>query len=140
LDKQRDMPEVAYRVVWKIRVKRWVDRMRRDRAHYQGVAIGRTLRDEIGADIAAGAGLVLDDERLAECLLQRRGDEARREIDRAAGRVGNDEMDRPSRPILGTGRAGERERGGGEERLSLLRRTPLRASCGSQAAPRSAAG
>ena len=48
-------------------VKRRIDRMR-DRDDQQRVAVGRCLRHQLGADDAAGAGLVLDDELLAEPL------------------------------------------------------------------------
>jgi hypothetical protein len=63
----------------------------------------------VGADIAAGAGAVLDNHRLAEPLLQPFGHDAGHRIDAAAGRNVNDDFDRPVR-IVGRGivRAGHR--------------------------------
>ena len=47
------------------------------RGHQQRVAIGRGLGDDVGADIAAGAGAILDDHRLAQRLGNSIGDDAR---------------------------------------------------------------
>jgi hypothetical protein len=44
------------------------DRVRARRAERERVAVGRGLRDGIGADRAAGAGLVLDDDALSQLL------------------------------------------------------------------------
>ena len=45
----------------------------------QRVAVGRRLGDRFGADIVAGAGLVLDDELLAELFGQPLPDQPRDE-------------------------------------------------------------
>jgi hypothetical protein len=54
------------------------------------------------------AGLVLDHHRLAEQLAERRCDQSRVQVDRAAGRERRDDADRLRRPAL-RGRA-ERHR------------------------------
>src|SRR5205823_12744997 len=64
----------------------WIDGVRGDGAHDERVAIRRALRDEVGADVAAGAGLVLDHHGLAERLLQLRRNQARGEVHRTSGR------------------------------------------------------
>ena len=49
------------------------------------------------ADIAAGAGPVLDHDLLAEPLRQPLADQARGDVDRAAGRKWCDQLHRPRR-------------------------------------------
>ena len=58
----------------------------RDARHEQRVPIGRALGDELGADDAARARLVLYDHRHAERIGKARGDAACREVGDAAGR------------------------------------------------------
>ena len=58
------------------------------------VAVGRGLGDQFGADIVAGAGLVLDDELLAELLAQPISDNARDDVGRSAGRIADDDAHR----------------------------------------------
>ena len=78
---------------------------------------GVGLRHEVGADRAVGAGLVLDDDGLAEDVLDLVGDQAADEIGRAAGREGDHHADRAVGEVLrlhgGRGR-GEQQQGGGE--------------------------
>jgi len=88
-------------------------------AEQQGVAVGRGARDIRRADVAAGTGLVVDDEALAETLLDRRCDGAESDVARAAGCVGNHQPDRLARPLLRVGEAahcGQCERGPANER------------------------
>ena len=73
-------------------------------ADEQRVAVGRRLREGLARDQAAGAGLVLDDEWLAQLLLQFVGDDARRAVDIAAGRIGHDQANVSRRIWLGGGR------------------------------------
>ena len=54
-----------------------------------------------GGDIAAGARLVLDDDRLAERRREPFGDHPRLHVGAAAGREGDDEGERMARPIVG---------------------------------------
>ena len=72
---------------------------------------GAGLGDELAGDHAAGAGLVLDDERLAERLREPRRDELRGGVDVAARRVGHDQSHRLVRPLL----RGRRRRGAERE-------------------------
>ncbi|MEZ0048628.1 hypothetical protein ABIA42_007507 [Bradyrhizobium sp. USDA 327] len=66
----------------------------------QRVAIGCRLREGLARDHAAGAGLVLDDEGLAELFLELVGDDACGAVDIAAGGIGHDQLDVARRPLL----------------------------------------
>jgi hypothetical protein len=93
-------------------------RRKQDRAigaDEQRVAVGCSLRDHLAADQPAGAGLVLDHDRLAELLLQLVGDDARRAIDIAAGRIRDHETHRALWPVLRGGRQREHAEGGSEQ-------------------------
>ena len=95
-----------------------VDGVRARSADDEGVAVGFGLGDVIGGDVAAGAGLVLDDELLAEFLGYLGGDDPRQNVGGAAGREGNDELDRPCRPFGGLGPPRQqRQRAGGDSTL-----------------------
>eukprot|EP01136_Pigoraptor_vietnamica_P000419 Opistho-1_new@25714 len=92
-----------------------LDRSRRDE---EGVAVGRGAHHFGGRDVAAGAGLVVDQHGLAERLRQRLREDARHHVGAAAGRKADDHADGLGRPCasgcgcrrLGPGRmAGERE-------------------------------
>ena len=84
----------------------------------QRVAVRIGGGDVVPGDIAAGAGPVLDDDRLAERLLQIVGNLPREGVGRAAGHEGDDEMDR----LVGVGAL--RRRGlDGEESARRRRRT-----------------
>ena len=61
------------------------------------VAVRRRSHDRLGADIAAGARPVLDDEWLPEPLRQPLTDQARDDVGRAAGRKADDDAHRPRR-------------------------------------------
>ena len=105
VDRAHDRREVLHRVVRHLRVDADVDRERRDVAEQQRVAVGRRLGDGVGADHAARAGAVVDDDRLAERLGQRLLHDARIEIDRAARRERHDDADRLRRIRLRVQRA-----------------------------------
>ena len=64
------------------------------RHHAEREAIGRRARQRLQADDAAGAGLVVDDHRVAQRLGQRRLRGARDRVDARAGGVGQDEAQR----------------------------------------------
>ncbi len=66
------------------------------------------MRDIFHADVAAGAAAIIDDERLAGRLFQRRGNKPCDDVGRPAGRVGDHEFDRTLR-IIGIGRAHAKE-------------------------------
>src|SRR5262249_34749153 len=57
----------------------------------------------------AGAGAVVDDDRLPERLGDPFGEQAREDVRAAARRVGHDHRDRPLRIGLGRGRGNERD-------------------------------
>src|SRR6516164_7865629 len=79
-DHRRDVPgEVEIELV----VERGVDRVRRSDQE-ERMAVRRRTYDRLGCDIAAGAGTVLDDERLAEPLRQPLTYETGADVGRAA--------------------------------------------------------
>jgi hypothetical protein len=57
----------------------------------QRVAVGRRVHHLLRGDVAAGAGLVLDDHRLADRGLHLLGDQAGHDVGGAAGREGDDD-------------------------------------------------
>src|SRR5207342_2851232 len=73
------------------------------------VAVRRPLGNGGGRNIAAGAGAVLDYDRLAEPLLKFGSHCAHRDVDAAAGRERNDEGDRSGRELLSEATATERK-------------------------------
>ena len=60
----------------------------------QGGAVGRGAGDDVAADHAARAGLVLDDDGGAQHLAQLVGDDARGDVDVPARRIGRHDLDR----------------------------------------------
>ena len=88
---QRNRREVALGVVAKPLVEVLVDRHRAVSRYEQRVAVRRRLRHRVGADIAAGAAAVLDDERLTESLLQPLRKRAADDVRGRARRVRNDD-------------------------------------------------
>jgi hypothetical protein len=70
----------------------------------------------VGADIAAGAGTVFDDHG-AQAVLDLVGQCARRHVERAAGRVGDDQADRPG---AGLRRRQTAQRGRGEQDVASV--------------------
>jgi hypothetical protein len=77
-------------------------------ADEEGVTVGRHFRERLAGDQATGAGLVFDDERLAQLLLEPVGDDARGAVDIATCRIGDDQANLPRRPLLGVGRRAQR--------------------------------
>jgi hypothetical protein len=88
-----------------------VQRIGRDRAEADGVAIGRGLGHGVHADVAARAAAVVDEHRLAELFRHLLAHGARHQVGGAAGRVGHDEADRLGRKVRRV-----REEGRGEQR------------------------
>ena len=88
-------------------VSRRIDDHCRVECHQQRVAVGIGLGDHVGADIAVGAGAVVDDDLLAECFAEFLADGARQRVGRTAGSVGHDQPDRFVR--IGLGMAGMRK-------------------------------
>lgn len=83
--------EVLDRIETGVPVKPRIDRLRTLRGQHQGVTVLRCPGDQRGADIAAGAGAVLDDHRLAERDRQARAECAGDRVVGAAGGLGHDE-------------------------------------------------
>ena len=92
--------EIAHRIVGHLLVEARIDGVGRHRRHQQRVAVGRGFCDHIGADVAARAHLVLDDELLAEKLAHTRAHDARDRIGRTAGGKRNHHADRSRRIFL----------------------------------------
>jgi hypothetical protein len=97
---QHDRREVALRIVRHDLVDELVVRRRPGRREQERVAVRRGFRDGRAPDIAARAGPVVDDERLAECSAQVLDKPARHDIAGDASGEWNDHRDRPRRPCL----------------------------------------
>ena len=61
---------------------------------YDGVTVGRRLRNEIPGEYAVGTGPVFDDQRLSQCFARALRDQTRRNVDRAAGSEADDDAHR----------------------------------------------
>jgi hypothetical protein len=80
-------------------------------AQQQRVAVGRGLGDRVGGDVAAGAGLVLDDDGAAQRGAHADGQRAGQRIGRAAGgRADQDAHGRVADLRAGAGGEGQRQR------------------------------
>ena len=90
----RDRRDLLGRVVGQVLVEQRIGGERTGDGHAQRVAIGRGAGHRRGADIAARAGLVLDDERLAQALAQLVVDQPGHDIGRRAGTIRHDHLDR----------------------------------------------
>ena len=100
----RHRHEIAHELVGAVRQQRLVDGVR-VRHHQQRVAVGRRLGDLARADQRAGAGPVLDDERLLERFLQVLADDAGVDVGGPAGAERHDDLDGPRWVVLRRGRA-----------------------------------
>ena len=81
---QRDRREVLDRVIGQLGIERGIDAMRAHGAHQQGVAVGCRLGHLGRADVAASAGLVVDQEGLAKGLAEFGRQRARQDVGGAA--------------------------------------------------------
>jgi hypothetical protein len=79
------------------------------------MAVGRAFRRRLGADVAAGAGLVVDQHGLPEDRRKLLRDPARADVDRAARRRGRDDAHRLGRIRLRGGGAGAEDQEQGED-------------------------
>ena len=88
------------------------------RADEEGVAVRSRFCSRRRTDRAACAAAILDDDALAELLVELRRQRAREGVGAAAGREGHDEGNRPLRPGLGLNRprGGQKEPCGRTER------------------------
>src|SRR5262249_44205987 len=71
-------------------IEKAVDRKRR-RSEQQGVAVRRRARDGLGADVAAGARPVVDNDLLAQQLRQASSDDTGRGVGASTGRERRDQ-------------------------------------------------
>src|SRR3954451_25036809 len=88
----RDRCEVRHRVIVEFLEQAHVRRLRRIGRHHERVAVGRGAGDFRRGDPALRTGLVLDDERLAQSLLELRADQPCDLIGGAAGRERHHEL------------------------------------------------
>ena len=113
----RQRSEVAHRVERQVLPQVGQDGVDRGGGHQQGVAIGRGARGDLGAERAAGPGLVVHDDLLAQCLGQLLRQDARQLVRRAARGIGDDQADRPGGEGLRRGvRAGGQQGEGSRSR------------------------
>ena len=70
-----------------------IDRDQTVLTEQQRVPVGLRLRDHIAGDVAVGAGVVVDDDGLAEEFGELLAHDARRDIGRTAGDGRYDELD-----------------------------------------------
>jgi len=91
-----DRRNVADEIEIELIVERRVARVEAT-GHEQRIAVCGRVHDRLGADIAAAARPVLDDEWLAEPLRQPLTDQAREDVGRAGGRDRHDQTHRPRR-------------------------------------------
>jgi hypothetical protein len=82
---ERDVGEVAHRIVVEVAIERRRDRERGDVGNQQRVAVGRHLGDLRRAYARALAGSVVDHDVLAESLAEIFGDDSADHVGRAAG-------------------------------------------------------
>ena len=117
-----DIGEILQRIVRQAREDARIDSD--DRAlHDQSVAIRVRLRDHAAADIAAGAGTIVDDDRLPETRGQFVLDEPHQNVGAAAGRKWHDHAHRLRREALRVGLTGRKgqHRGGGRKQARHCR-------------------
>ena len=97
--------EIGERVIAGVRIQRRVHGVS-NAGDEQHVAVGRGALHLLGGDVAASAGLVLHDHRLAERLGELRRHQARDEVGGAARRKADHDVHRPrARPVLRQRRA-----------------------------------
>jgi hypothetical protein len=88
--------DVADEVEIELLVKRGVDRVG-DCGQEQRIAVRGRIHDRLGADVAASARPIFGDERLSEPLGKPLTDQARGDVDPAAGGKADDDTHRPRR-------------------------------------------
>ena len=97
-DDARHRRDVAHEIEFEIVVERGVDRVR-DGGEQQRVAVGGGVDDRFGADIAAGAGAIFNHEGLPQMIGQPLADQARGDVDAAAGGKTGNNARRPRRIV-----------------------------------------
>ena len=118
VDGRRDRDQVLDRIVRKVGIKCRGDARRRQRGQHERIAVRRLLRNVVGADRAAGAGTVLDDDSLTEQFAHFGGEQAHGDVRAATGSKRDDDADQPIRPVACLGpcdhRGKYRHRGQGQ--------------------------
>src|SRR5262249_44612808 len=103
--------EILRSVERQLCVQARVDRLRAHRAEEQRVAVGRRARSELGRDIAARAGPVVDDDLLPPFVGKALTDDAREDVRAAPRRVGHQHAQRLGREVLRARRQREKDAG-----------------------------
>lgn len=110
---QPDRREILQRIVGQLLVERLVRGQRAGGAHQQGVAVRGGVRGRRGADIAAGAGAVVDHEGLSERGRHAVEQDARDHVAGAAAGKRHEHLDRAGGIVL---RSCRKQPGGSERR------------------------
>jgi hypothetical protein len=97
VDRLRDWHQVLDGIVGHFGVKTGIDGELSVRRYQKGVTIGRCLGDAIASDVAAGAGNIFDDHRLAPDLAQLVAHDPRDYVHRSCRWISNDHSDRAVR-------------------------------------------
>ena len=107
-----DRCEILHRVIGHFVIKAGADADIGDVTEHHGVTIGGRFRDNGHADVAVGAGAVVDDDLLAQLIRQHRRNRTRQRIRAAARGVGHDKTHRTRRiGLRGNGRGRGQQRG-----------------------------
>jgi len=93
----RDVREILQRIVSELRIERGARCQRHADAHEQGVAVGTGASRDLGGQISARPGTIVDDHALTEALRQDGADEPVQKVRTAAGREGIDQPDGSAR-------------------------------------------
>ncbi|MNQ81412.1 hypothetical protein D3C85_964340 [compost metagenome] len=107
-----DGREAGFRVVALLLVQADIDGQRAGGAEQDGVAVGLGVGHVLGADVAAGAAAVLDDDVLLERLSEFFGQAARQGVGGAARRKGHDQRDGANGRVGVRSERGSRDGGG----------------------------
>src|SRR6266700_3979373 len=110
------LPEVLERIVLELAFQEDRIHQQRERREQQRVAVGRGSRHGLGGDDGVRAGLVLDDEGLAERSGHVLRDDARDHVGGPGRRETDDELYRLCWVALSRGAAGKRAQGGDKQR------------------------
>ena len=93
-----DCREIGVGLVRQFRVQRRRNHQRATGGDQKRITVGLGFSHIVGANIAARAALVFNDDRLAQHALQLRGEQARQQIGRAAGRIRRHQRNGLGRP------------------------------------------
>ena len=100
LDQPHHRYEIRESVVSRAIIEMRVHRQRAVVHDHQGAPVRGALRGRFHADVAAGAGSIVDDDGLAQRRAELFGDPAGADVPGASRRPGRDDPDRPCRILL----------------------------------------